>query len=84
MENLSKRYDILESDTKEKLKNLIKTRGKESRHGHIKSIPVNVFDYTELSVVNDELVFLDAKGYHYSLYADASLEDLIEICESFN
>jgi len=53
----------------------------ESKHVQTKCIKVNVYDYTEMIIINDELVFLDNNGYHYSIYAECSLEDLIDIIE---
>ena len=79
MENLKKQYRDLETRTMCELRNLIENSNYTSKHiNNKKAIKVNVFDYTELTIVNDKLTFLDNNGLHYSLYT-CSLEDLIDI-----
>lgn len=73
------RYEQLNADVQYALKKAIEKSKTESIHVQGKCIKVNVFDYTELVVLNDNLTFLDSKGYHYSLYADCTLDDLIDI-----
>jgi len=46
------------------------------------AIKVNVFDYTALTIVNDTLTFLDSEGLQYSLYADCTLTDLLDILKA--
>ena len=76
---LSKRYDDLERDVEETLRDLVNKSKYQSRHISGKAVKVHLFDYTELVIVNNELTFLDSNGHHYSLYTDCSLEDLIDI-----
>lgn len=52
-----------------------------SEHLNEKAIKVSLFNFTELSIVNDRLTFLDEDGLHYSLYTDAYLKDLIDILQ---
>lgn len=55
----------------------------ESKHLSSNAIKVaNVSNYVELATVNDALTFLDADGNHYGVFADCSLEDLIDILEN--
>lgn len=61
------------------LRNKVENSKQTSKHIDEKSINVNVFDYTELTIVNDRLTFLDSNGQHYSLFADCNLEDLIDV-----
>jgi hypothetical protein len=82
MTDLKERYDQLEQDVHNKLRHLIQRDGLESKHGQFRAIHAGVFDYHELAVINDRLTFLDKQGYHYGLYDECSLEDLIDIVNS--
>jgi hypothetical protein len=82
--DLKKRYRDLEMEILRDLRDLVEKSKIKSKHVDEKCITVNVFDYTELTVVNDRLTFLDCNGYHFSLYADCSLEDLIDIINKHN
>jgi hypothetical protein len=82
MKNLKKQYRDLEVKTLHELRNMVERSEEMSEHLNEKSIKVNVFDYTELTIVNDKLTFLDANGLHYSLFAECNLEDLIDILNS--
>lgn len=77
--NFNTRYKQLEADVKFALRKAIEKSKVESIHVSEKCIKVDVYDYTELTIINDELTFLDRTGYQYSLYAECSLEDLIDI-----
>ena len=79
MENFKKQYRDLETKVMRQLRDKIEASNYTSKHIYGKSIKVNVFDYTELAVINDRITFMDDNGLHYSLFADASLEDLIDI-----
>ena len=79
MENFKKQYRDLEIKVLRELRNKIENSKHISKHLNQKSINVNVFDYTELSIVNDRLTFLDKNGLHYSVFTDVNLEDLIDI-----
>jgi len=76
---LDLRYNNLENDVILFLMNKIKNSKHTSKHMDEKVIKVNVFDYDELAIVNDKLTFLNRSGHHYNLYAECSLEDLINI-----
>jgi hypothetical protein len=79
---LSQKYNNLVVETESKLIDLINKSKKKSKHiQDLKIIPVNIFDYMELTVVNDRLIFLDSNGHHYSIYSDCDLLDIIEIVE---
>lgn len=79
MKSLKLQYRDLELRVMRELRDRVENSTCISGHSHEKSIKVNVFDYTELTIVDDSLVFLDNHGYHYSLFADCNLEDLIDI-----
>ena len=79
MENFKLQYRNLEQRIIRELRDKVESSKHISKHLDEKSIKVNAFDYTELTIVNDRLTFLDSKGYHYSLFADCNLEDLIDI-----
>jgi len=78
-QNFKKRYRDLEVQVFATLRDAIENSEFKSEHLSEKAIKVNVFDYTELSILNDRLVLLDHKGFHYSIYSDCTLEDLIDI-----
>jgi hypothetical protein len=78
-QNLSQRYNELETEVCEALRTEVQNSLVQSKHMNTPVIKVNVFDYKELAVINDRLTFLDSNGYHYDLYSECSLEDLIDI-----
>lgn len=85
MSNLKEMFRDLEKKTLDSLRSAVLNSKSESRHTNSPSIDVNVFDYTELVIVDDELTFLDEYGQHYSLYnGDCHLEDLIDILSHHN
>jgi hypothetical protein len=75
-------YRDLEIRVKRELESRIKQSPLCSKHFNGNVIKVNVFDYTELAIVNGELTFIDGKGFYHDLFADCYLEDLIDILES--
>ncbi len=81
MENFKKEYRDLEMRILSELRKRINNSNVYSKHvTHEKCIEVDVFDYTELAIVDDKLTFLDDKGYQYSLWnGDCNIEDLIDI-----
>ena len=79
MENFKKQNRDLEQRIMRELRDKVENSKQTSKHINEKSINVNVFNYTELTIVNDRLTFLDSNGLHYSLFADCILEDLIDI-----
>lgn len=79
MENFKKQYRDIEQRVMRELRDKVENSNHISKHLNEKSIEVNVFNYKELTIVNDRLTFLDSNGQHYSLFADCNLEDLIDI-----
>lgn len=85
MKNLKKQYRDLQMRVFAELRDKINGSNVYSEHTNEKCIKVNVFDYTELAIINDELTFLDDKGLYYSIWnGDCTLEDLIDILNSNN
>lgn len=76
---LEKAFKRLEKEVHDTLRSEILKSNRTSKFSILKVIKVDVFDYTELAIINDKLTFLDGDGYHYDLYSDCSLEDLIDI-----
>jgi len=74
-----KRYRDLEMEVCSSLRDAINNSSKESKFVNTKALKVNVFDYVEIAIINDRLTFLDSNGLHYSVFADCSIEDLIDI-----
>ena len=82
--NLKEELDALEIRVKRALRVLIGESKTQSKHVDSKALKVNVFDYQELVIINDELTFIGENGLHYSLYAECSLEDLIDLLTNLN
>ena len=76
---LKRKHDELEAEVIDALKEEILDSQIQSKFMNNPVIKVNVFDYVELTLIGDELVFLDNDGYHYSMYSECSLEDLVDI-----
>lgn len=79
MDNFKKQYRDLEMQVLNKLRSKVIESPHESKYINGKAIEVSVFGYEELAIINDRLVFMDHQGLQYSLFSDASLEDLIDI-----
>lgn len=79
MGNFKKQYRDLEQRVIRELRNKVESSKFISNHVSEKSIKVNVLHFTELTIVNDRLTFLDNNGQHYSLFSVCNLEDLIDI-----
>ena len=79
---LSNRYKDLKSDIEKQLYSLIEMSKGESKHIGQKYLKVELYDYEELVSIDGSLIFLDADGLHYSLYAEARIEDLLDIINS--
>jgi len=77
--NLSARLGELVSDIREALISEIGKSDIVSDTHPNQVIKVNVFDYTELGVVNGKLCFLDKNGYQFDLLSDCTFDDLIDI-----
>ena len=80
--DFKKQYRDLEMRVIRELRDLVEDSSYKSKTLDEKAIEVNVFDYKELAVVNDRLTFIDSRGLQYSLFADVTLEDLIDILNS--
>lgn len=79
IQTLQETYKTLERDVNSLLKLVITNSILKSKHVDSNCIKVDVYNYTELVIIDTELVFLDNNGYHYCLYTQCSLEDLINI-----
>ena len=80
MKNLKLQYLDLEQRVLANLRYRISVSNEYSKHLPVKCIKVNVFEYTELANINDQLTFLDDNGLQYSLWnGDCNLEGLIDI-----
>ena len=79
MENFKKQYRDLKQRVISELRNKVEKSEYISKHSGAKAIEVEIFDYTELTIVNDKLTFINDNGYKFSLFADTNLEDLIDI-----
>ena len=78
-QRLSLKYDAIQKAVEQELLNKIRRSRLKSEHNDCKVIKVNVFGCTELGVFDGKLTFFDECGYHYSLYCDCQLTDLIDI-----
>jgi len=72
-------YQKLEYDVEQALIQAVNNSSYVSKHNGFKAIKVNVFDYTELTLIDTRLNFLDRNGHQYGLYTDCTIEDLIDI-----
>lgn len=79
IQTLQETYKTLEREVNLLLKLVIINSNLKSKHVDSNCIKVDVYDYTELVIIDTELVFLNDRGYHYHLYSECSLEDLIDI-----
>jgi hypothetical protein len=79
MENLKLQYRDLEQKVLTNLRERVNTSKERSKHIDDNCIKVNIYNYTELAIINDHLTFLDDNGLHYSLWAECDLEDLIDV-----
>lgn len=77
--NLSEEYNALVEIIERALRLVVNASKVESKIVHSKALKVNVFDYVELVIINDKLTFINESGLQYSLYADCTIEDLIDI-----
>lgn len=82
MGNLKLEYRNLETKVLWQLRLKIMKSPVQSKHIQGNAIPVNIYGYEELAIVNDRLTFLDNDGLQFSVFTDANLEDLIDILES--
>ena len=79
MEDFKNLYRNLETKVMIELRMKIENSDYISDYTQTNAIRVNVFDYTELTIIDDRLTFLDEFGQDYDLTEDCSLEDLIDI-----
>jgi hypothetical protein len=78
-QKLATDYSTLKWRVEDELRKRIAKSKINSEHVSEKCIKVLVFDYHELTVINDKLTFIDRAGLQYSLYCDVTLEDLLDI-----
>jgi hypothetical protein len=78
---LSNRLLDLENDIISALRKEVKESKTESVHIQGKAIRVNIYNYTELVIVNGGLTFIDENGLQYNLFASCTLNDLTEILQ---
>lgn len=78
-QEFSQRFDSLQEEVEIELRYRIARSKYRSKHNDCKVIKVNVFDSVELGIIDDRLTLFDENGYHYSLYSDCQLTDLIDI-----
>ena len=83
-QDFKKQYRDLEMKVLSSLRDEINKSKTTSEHMDTKSIRINIHGYDELVIVNDRVTFLDYDGNHYSVFADCSLEDLIDILNNIN
>lgn len=79
MTTLKTEYRQLEMKVLRELRTLVENSKINSKHVSEKAILVNIFDYVELTIINDRLTFLNSNGLHHSLFYETTLEDLIDI-----
>lgn len=79
---LTHQYDSLEQEVINALYHEIHKSEYISKHVACKAIKVNVFDYTELTIINQKLVFIDSNGHHYGLFSECTILDLIDVLNS--
>lgn len=80
MDDFKQEYINLEERVLSELRNKVMCSKENSKHVQEKCIKVNIFGYTELTIINDKLVFLDNNGLEYSLWnGDCDLDDFIDI-----
>lgn len=82
MKNFKRQYRDLEQRVMYELRRKVENSNYTSKHINEKAIKVNISHYTEISIINDRLTFLDNNGQHYSLISNTNtLEDLIDIIQ---
>ena len=82
MGTLKKEYRDLETKVLATLREMVNNSKKLSKHTGTKIVKIeDSFGYAELSIINDNLAFIDSKGYHYKIWGVCTLEDLIDIIE---
>ena len=80
MENFKKQYRDLETRVLSELRDKITSSSVYSKHTNEKCLKVNIFDYTELVIIGERLMFLHDNGYQYDIFnGDCTLEDFIDI-----
>jgi len=77
--HLGNAYNELEKKVEEALRYEVTKSKMESAHVDTTALEVNIYNYVELAIIDDTLTFIDNGGYHYNLYNECDLEDLIDI-----
>jgi len=80
LEEIDIQLQILENSVIDMLKYEISKSDKYSKHiqGE-KILEVEVFNYEELCNYEDNLIFIDSRGYQYFLFDECTIHDLIDI-----
>lgn len=78
--DLAKEYRDLENKIQDTLKEMIEKSKFQSEHiAGLKALKVNVYDYKELVINGGQLIFIDDRGYQYSVYSECTTDDLLDI-----
>ena len=71
------RLDSIESDVISRLRELVLNA--DLVYNKLFAMEVNIYGYKYIAISNGDLVFIDENQNKYSLFADCTLLDLIEI-----
>jgi hypothetical protein len=80
---LSEKLDLFVSEVEDQLKSLIAGSHVTSSICNELCLTVDIYGYTELVYVNNELTFLCKDGENYSLFSECTLHDLIDIIKEY-
>lgn len=70
----------LESYLMESLRRKILLEGKPSAFiNDVKAIDVDIYNYKELIIGGNGLLFIDADGQHFGIFINCNLDDLIDL-----
>jgi hypothetical protein len=79
--NFKIEYRDLEMKVLSSLRDVIIDSNRKSKFASVKAIEVDIEDYIELAIVDEQLTFIDDRGLYYSVFT-VSLEDLIDLLNS--
>ena len=79
MKTIKQRYFDLENDVFTRLKDRVNASRDTSRHINGNALQVNICDYEELVIINEDLMFIDRFGTYYNVLSECTLLDLINI-----
>jgi hypothetical protein len=81
-EEIREKHDALECEVLDILIDAINKSTTKSKHMDCNAIQItNLSNYTELVIVHNQLTFLNEDGNHYCIYAETSLDELIDIIQ---